>query len=475
MPLATTPLAPEATRPVSQTRTPHAVSHRFPAMRFLCLALLVLASGLASGASAQGGYAYETGTYAITNARIQTVTNGVIESGTVVIRDGRIEAVGAGVQTPADATVLDASGLTVYPGMIDGGTSIGLTEINAVPVTVDSREIGDVIPQVRALTAVNPSSTHIPVTRVGGVTHAMVIPSGGLMPGTAGLIHLVGYSPDQMAAGFEAIVVNFPRSGRRGRFDRRTDDVIKKANEKALETLDEFWAEAVRYAAIDSARTASGARGAMPYAPEAAALLPVLRGSTPLMVEANSAADITAALKWIESKGVRAVLTGVAEGWRVADEIAEAGVPVITGPATGLPTRASDRYSRAYENAGLMHAAGVTVALRSNESENVRNLPFQAGFAAAYGMQHGYTPQDALESVTIVPARIFGLDAEIGSIESGKRASLFVATGDPFEPATQITHLFIEGVRVPIDSRHIRLYDEYLNREPALALPGGTR
>ncbi|OZC02626.1 amidohydrolase [Rubricoccus marinus] len=445
-------------------------------MRLIALAFLVLASGLASGAAAQDpSYRYETGTYAITNARIQTVTNGVIERGTVVIRDGEIEAVGSGVQAPADATVLDASGLTVYPGMIDGGTSIGLTEINSVEVTVDNNEIGDIVPQVKALTAVNPSSTHIPVTRVGGVTHAVVKPSGGAMPGTAALVHLVGYSPAQMDAGFEAVVVNFPRSGRRGRFDRRTDEAIKKANEKAVETIDEFWAEAVRYAAIDSARTASGAREPLPYAPEAAALLPVLRGVTPLMVEANSAADITAALKWIEEKGVRAVLTGAAEGWRVADEIAASGVPVITGPSTGLPTRASDRYSRAYENAGLMHAAGVTVALRSDESENVRNLPFQAGFAAAYGMQHGYTAQDALESVTIIPARIMGLDSQIGSIEVGKRASLFVATGDPFEPATQITHLFIEGVRVPIDSRHIRLYDEYLDREPALSLPGEPR
>lgn len=436
----------------------------------LLLAFLVFASG----ASAQD-YEYQTGTFAITNATIETVTNGTIQNGTVVIRDGVIEAVGAGVTAPSDALVLDASGLTVYPGLIDGGTTIGLTEINAVAVTVDTDEIGDVVPQVKALTAVNPSSTHIPVTRVGGVTHAMVVPRGGLMPGTAALIHLVGYSPAQMDAGFEPVVINFPASGRRGRFDRRTDEAIKKANEKAMETLNDMWDEGVRYAAMDSARTASGARTDLPYAPEAAALLPVLRGEASLMVEANSAADIRAALEWIASKNVDAVLTGAAEGWRVADEIAEAGVPVITGPVTGLPTRASDRYSRAYENAALLHAAGVEVALRSNESENVRNLPFQAGFAAAWGRDHGFTRQDALEAVTIVPARIMGLDDRIGSIEVGKSASLFVATGDPFETATQVMHLFIEGVRVPIDSRHIRLYDEYLNRQPALALPGGSR
>ena len=120
-------------------------------------------------------------------------------------------------------------------------------------------------------------------------------------------------------------------------------------------------------------------------------------------------------------------------------------------------------------------AAGVEVALRTNEAENVRNLPFQAGFAAAYGARHGFTREDALASVTIVPARILGVADRIGSIEVGKRASLFVATGDALEPSTQVTHLFIEGVRVPIDSRHIRLYEEYLDRTPALALPGESR
>ncbi|MEM1056060.1 MAG: amidohydrolase family protein [Bacteroidota bacterium] len=437
---------------------------------FLLLALALL-TGVAS--AQDPAYRYETGTYAITNARIVTVTNGIIENGTVVIRDGAIEAVGADVTAPSDATVLNAEGKAVYPGMIDAGASIGLTEINAVAVTVDTQEIGDVVPQMEALTAINPSSTHFPVTRVEGVTHALTMPQGGLFPGTAALIHFVGYTPDQMFAGSRAIVLNFPRSGRRGRFDRRTDEAIKKATDEAMKKLNEVWDEATAYARIDSARTARGSSDPMPYQPEAAAMLPVVRGEMPLLVEANSASDIRAAMEWIEEKGVRAILTGVSEGWRLADEIAEAGLPVVTGPVTGLPTRGSDRYSRAYENAALLHAAGVTVALRTREAENVRNLPFQAGFAAAYGRPLGFTKEDALAAVTIVPARILGVEDQVGSIEVGKRASLFVADGDPFEPATQITHLFIEGIRVPIDSRHIRLYEEYLNRNPMLDLLGG--
>ena len=142
------------------------------------------------------------------------------------------------------------------------------------------------------------------------------------------------------------------------------------------------------------------------------------------------------------------VLSGVAEGWRVAKEIADAGVPVITGPMLSTPTRASDRYDRPYANAGMMHKAGVKVAIRSNDSENVRNLPFNAGFAAAYGMGK----KAALEAVTIIPAQIFGVDDQIGSLEVGKVANLFVADGDPFEPRTQIKHVFIDGYQIAIDS-----------------------
>ena len=430
---------------------------------------------LASTAAAQDPvYRYDAGPFVIDNVRIETVTNGTIERGRIVIRDGRIEAVGADAPAPADAQTVDGAGLTAYPGLIDGGTSIGLAEIGAVRVTIDTDEIGEVTPQMKALTAVNPSSTHFPVTRVAGVTAALTNPTGGLLPGTSALIHTVGYTPAQMDAGFQGVRLLYPRSGRRGRFDRRTDEAIQKANEKALKALNEAWDAAELYARIDSARTASGSREAMPYQPEAAALLPVLRGDAALLVEANGAADIRSALAWVAERGVpRVVLTGAAEGWRVADAIAEAGVPVVTGPVTGLPTRASDRYTRAYENAALMHRAGVTVALRTNESENVRNLPFQAGFAAAYGMPYGFGRAEALEAVTITPARIFGVDAELGSIEAGKRASLFLADGDPFETATQIRAVWVNGLRVPMDSRQIRLYEEYLDRAPGTTLPGG--
>ena len=440
------------------------------------LTLLALAALAAVPASAQGPqYRARTGTFALTDCRIETVTRGVIERGTVVIADGEIAAVGT-ASAPAGAITVPCDGGTVYPGMIDSGTRLGLQEVGSQDETRDYDELGDVTPQMRALTAFNPSTIHVPITRVSGVLGALSVPEGGLMPGTAGLVTLHGYTPDQLAAGFEGVVLNFPVSGRRGRFDRREQSAIDKATEEAMKKLDEVWEQAVLYARIDSAHAASGS-GEMPYQPEMAALLPVLRGEQVLLVEANAAGDIVKALEWLEDKEIQAVLTGVAEGWRVANRIAAAGLSVITGPVTGLPTRESDRYDRTYRNAALLAQAGVRVALRTEDRmQNYRNLPFHAGFAVAHGQDLGFDRQAALEAVTINPARIFGVDDRLGSIEVGKSATLFIADGDPFEPATTVTAVFIGGAQIPLVSRQTELYQEYLNRDPGFTgLPGGER
>lgn len=422
---------------------------------FTLLAFVLL---IAAQSMAQGNYirTYD-GTFALANARIETVTNGIIENGTVVIRDGRIESVGSAA-APSDAEVIDCSGLTIYPGFIDSGTRLGLQEIGSLPETIDHGEIGSIRPHMQALTAVNPNSVNIPITRVSGVTTVLSYPSGGQMPGTAALINLHGYTPDQMFAGFKGVVLNFPSSARYGSFDRRSDEDIEKQFNEALESLDGVWEQAVLFERIDREGDQSL------YQPEMEALLPVLRGDAPLLIEVNAAKDIEKALEWLDEKEITAVLTGVSEGWRVADKIAEANIPVITGPVLDRPSRSYDRYDAAYRNAAWMHDAGVRVAIRTDEVANVRNLPFHAGFAATYGMGR----EAALEAITIEPARIFGVDDRLGSIEVGKDANLFVADGDPFEPRTQIVDLFIGGYRIPIESRHISLYEEFLDRTPGL-------
>lgn len=421
----------------------------------IALTVLVLA---AQAQNPKGKY----GTFALTNASIQTVTKGVIQNGTVIISNGKITAVGAGVAVPQGAEVIDCKGQWIYPGMIDGGTRLGLVEISAVPRTVDFNEVGDIVPQMKALTTVNPNSALIPVTRVSGVTTVIASPAGGLIPGTAALINLHGYTPDQMYAGFEGIVINFPSTGRRGGFDRRSEDDIKKASEKAMAKLNDAWDKAVQYHKLDSATKGKG----VGYYPELQALVPVVRGEQLLMIEVDASKDITAALKWIKEKKVKkVVLSGVTEGWRVANEIAKAGIPVITGPVQAVPAREYDRYDRAYANAGLMKKAGVKVAIKTANAENVRNLPYHAAYAAAYGLGE----EEALRSITIVPAEIFGVADKLGSIEVGKSATLFISDGDPFETKTNIKHVFIDGWQIPMVSRHTQFYDEFLKRDPGVS------
>ncbi len=429
---------------------------------FFCSLLIPFITGI----NAQQVEKSTFGTVALTNATVETVTNGTLQNATVIIRDGYIQDVGTNVTIPTDAKVIDCKGLTIYPGMVDSGTKVGIQEIGSMSLTQDHDEIGEITPDMDALTAVNPNSVLIPVTRISGVTTVITYPSGGLFPGTGALINLQGYTPEQMYAGFKPMIINFPSSGKRGRWDRRSDEEIKKDGEKAVKKLNDVWERVGTYASIDSSTM-----GKADYNPEMAALVPVYRGEMTAFIEANKSSDILAALKWIKENKIKAVLTGVAEGWRVADSIALASIPVITGPVLGMPSRDTDPYDQAYKNAGLMQKAGVKVALRTDDAENSRNLPFNAGFAAAYGMGK----EEALKAVTIVPAEIFGIADEVGSIERGKKANLFVSTGDPFEPSTAIKHLFINGWNVPIESRQTLLYDEFLNRDPGVtpkAVPG---
>lgn len=399
----------------------------------------------------------------LTGATVHTVTKGILLNTDVLINNGKIAAIGQNLKVDGDERIIDCKGKHVYPGFIDGGTTLGLSEVSSVSLTNDFREIGNFIPHMQALTAVNPNATAIPVTRVNGITSVIAAPKGGTFPGTAALINLHGYTPDQMYAGFKGVVLNFPSSGRRGRWDRRSDEDIEKANKKAKEEINDIWNQLATYARIDSALKAGSTMALKEYMPEYDALLPVYRGEATLLVEVNKDKDIEEAIKWIAEKKIKkAVLTGVDEGWRVADQIAKAKLPVITGPVMSIPGRSYVRYDANYSNAGKMLKAGVKVAIRTDGSENVRNLPFEAGFAATYGMGK----DEALKAITIVPAEIFGVADSYGSIEEGKVANLFVSTGDPFEMKSAIQHLFINGWNVPVESRHTLLYNEFLHRMP---------
>jgi len=400
----------------------------------------------------------EYGLFLLKNGRVETLDKGLINAD-VLIEDGIIKDVSEQISHPG-AVNIDCKGLMIYPGMIDSGTKLGLAEIGAVSLTQDHNELGEFTPHMQALTAVNPNSVNIPVTRVNGITTVLTVPSRGRFPGTASLINLHGYTPAKMDAGFRGMICNFPSTGKRGSRDRRTEAEITKADKKAMKGLNDFYDKAELYHSISSQEGATDI--SLDYNPQLEAMLSVFEREVPLMIEVNKKKDIISALNWIKNKDFKVIFTGVAEGYKVADSLAFYKIPVITGPVLSNPSRSSDKYDIAYANAGIMQKAGVMVALRTNETENVRNLPYNAGFAATYGM--GW--REAFKAITIVPAVIFGVADKYGSIERGKVANIFVADGDPFETKTSILHLFINGWKIPLESRHTLLYNEFLNREP---------
>ncbi|MBK9567787.1 MAG: amidohydrolase family protein [Saprospiraceae bacterium] len=412
--------------------------------------------------SAQQVKKAESGIFLLKNGTIHTVTSGTF-IGDILLKDGIIADIGTNLSEPQHSKVVDCTSKHIYPGMIDGGSRVGLSEVSSISVTNDFSELGDYIPHMKALTAVNPNAVAIPVTRINGVTTVFAKPSGGTFPGTGALIDLFGYSPEQMTTGAEHIVMNFPSTGRRGRWDRRTDDDIKKDADKALKNINDVWESVTQYHKMDSLAKAENQKW-LNNNPQMEALLPVFRGQVPILIEVNSKGDIESALEWVADKKLKVVLTGVSEGWRLADKIAKAKIAVITGPVLAVPGRDNDRYDASYANAGKMSKAGVKVAIRTDGSENTRNLPFNAGFAAAYGLGI----DEALKAVTIYPAEIFGVADKYGSLEKNKVANLFVSTGDPFETKTQIEHLFIKGWKIPMESRHTLLYDEFLERTPGV-------
>ncbi|MBK7808194.1 MAG: amidohydrolase family protein [Saprospiraceae bacterium] len=404
----------------------------------------------------------ENGVFLLKNATLHTVSSSTY-IGDILLKDGIIAEIGKSVSNPPNAKVIDCTGKHIYPGLIDSGSRLGLVEIDAVSLTNDFDEHGDFVPHMKALIAVNPNAVAIPVTRVNGVTTVFAKPDGGTFPGTGALIDLFGYSPEQMTCGSERVIMRFPSTGRRGRWDRRTDEDVKKDAEKALKNINDIWSIAVQYMKMDSASKADNQKWCTNN-PQMMALLPIVKGEQPLFIEVNSKNDIESALEWVSDKKLKAVFTGVAEGWRVADKIAKANIPVITGPILNTPRRDNDRYDASYTNPSKMAKAGIKVALRTDNAENTRNLPFNAAFAAAYGMGI----ENALRSVTLTPAEIFGVADKYGSLDKGKVANIIVADGDPFETKTKIEKLFIRGWSIPLESRQTLLYDEFLQRTPGI-------
>jgi len=413
------------------------------------------------------------GKFALLNCEIHTVSDGVIPSGIVLINGKNIEFVGDNAKITDEYEAIDCKGKRVYPGFIDSYTFLGLVEISAVPVTVDNAELGNFNPQMRAFTAINPTAAAIPVTRVSGVTTVIAAPTSGRIPGKSTLINLSGYSSDSMAVKANAALhmawPSAPGSGGFGGFGgaaaQRTPEQLREAQEQTLREIQDYFDKAAFYNSMMNAYESNPTGKKRPDKDqEMDAMREVVTGKIPVVITVNRENDILDALSWIKKNSqYRFVLASVAEGWRVADKIAEAGVPVLVGPTLSTPTRDYDNYQRPYQNPALLSKAGVKVALMTSGTENVRNLLYNAGYAATYGLG----TEEAVKAITLNPAEIFGVADMIGSIATGKMANLFIADGDPFELTTTVEQVFIAGQKIPMVSRQNQLYLEFIRRDPS--------
>lgn len=386
-------------------------------------------------------------TIAITGATVHTVSSPPIEGATVLVRDGRIVAVGSDVEIPADAERLDARGTVVTPGLIDTGSTLGLTEVGAVDDTRDySLGADDVIRAAfDVMDGINPNSSLIPVNRLLGVTTALTSPSGGLIAGRAAMIDLAGASVGEMAVR--------PRAAMMASFDADDGGGARGgASLRLREVLDDarFWRD--NRAAFDR----GAARNLVASRLDLEALQPVLAGDMPFVVTADRASDIEAVLRIAADYDLDLVIRSGAEAWMVADQLAAAGVPVILRPLTNAPSSFA-RLGARFDNAALLRAAGVPVMLTSFETHRAGDLAWQAGNAVRAGLDWA----DALRSVTLTPATVFGVAGDYGSIEAGKIANLVVWSGDPFELSSRPIHVMIRGAFVPDTSRQRALFERY--------------
>src|ERR1051325_566172 len=409
------------------------------------------------------------GTYAIRNARIFTLSGPEIENGTIVIRDGKIEAVGAGVAVPAGAQEIDARGLSVYPGMMDAGTAVGLQEIAlGVPGGVDMSEVGEMNPNASAINAVNPHSAHVNVTRVNGITSVVSLPRGGLISGQAAVINLDGTTTGEMAVVPQAaLVINFPRAATSdggGFFAPPTDIPITEAlstRDKQIDRLRKLLRDAESYGRAQDAYARDQKLPRPNQSVVLASLVPYVRGERPVIFGADRESEIRAAVRFADEMRLKAIILGGGEAWKAAGLLKERNIPVIVTSVRDLPPLEDDYYDVLYANPAKLQQAGVRFCISSGDNgPEVRDLPYHAGMAAAFGL-----PRDeALKAVTIYPAQIMGVADRLGTIEVGKTANLAITDGDLLDARTHIRYLFINGRQLPLTSRHTELYEQFKDR-----------
>jgi imidazolonepropionase-like amidohydrolase len=445
----------------------------------------------------------ESSVIALVGATVHPVSGPAIPQGVVVVHGGRIAAVGsaAEVEVPAGATRIDVSGKHIYPGLISPLTQIGLDEISSIASARDDSEVGDFNPHVRALTAIHPHSVAIPVLRANGITSALSIFSSGIVQGMGSVVQLTGDTPERMEIESRAaLVIDFPVKPLEGQGGRRPFEAASAGSHldddqfddghwhggtavaepllvappptegtlegERMEKLIALFERALLYSRKASSRDEPTAR----FEPQAhgstdillEAMVPAVTGKVPVFFRVRTEREIRSLFLFLDKfPSVRAVVVGGDQAFRVAAELARRQVAVILENVIAPTSDRDDPVTARWENAGILHAAGVKVAFAVDGVEQTRNLPYHAAKAAAFGLPR----EEALRALTSNTAEILGLGSELGTIETGKRADLIVTTGDPLQIVTQIERAFIGGMEVSLESKHTELYEQFRNRK----------
>jgi imidazolonepropionase-like amidohydrolase len=394
-------------------------------------------------------------TVAITGGKVYPVSGPPIEGGTVIIVNGRITAVGSGIAIPADAQRIDATGKIVTPGLVNSATELGVQEVGygAGPNDETAKGKDNIAAAFTVWDGLNPNSVMFAPARKDGITSFVVLPNGGLVSGQAALLDVVpGTTSDMMIKSPVAMVaeVGDPQSAG---VNSRGELIVK-----LRELLEDTRFFQTHRDAFDRAQTRTFSASRL----DLHAMIPVIEGRLPLLVYVDRAADIDAAMRLAREFNLKLMIGSGAEAWMVADKLAAAHIPVLTGAMNNIPGGFASLGQR-QENAGLLRKAGVSVALIGNagggdeEAFNVRNLKQEAGNAVSYGM----TWDDALRAVTLAPAEIFGVSDRVGSLQPGREGNVVVWSGDPFEFTTRVEHVFVRGREYHDKTRQDMLMERY--------------
>jgi imidazolonepropionase-like amidohydrolase len=410
-------------------------------------------------------------TIAIKGGKLLTITHGVIENGVVVMHNGRITAVGGpGTAIPSAAKIIDATGMTVYPGLIDSETRLGLTEISADRMTNDEVEMSDeIMPHMHVYDAFHAETALIPVTRINGITNAIVAPSSqDTLPGQDSLIQLAGASATEMLTVRDiAMPLNFTGQQRRNQSFEQAKFPFTRMG--MATQLRQAFIDAQEYdqklAAYEKKKSGGSnddkdkekGPGAPPKRDlKLEALLPYLHGKKPVVLAAEQPNDLLTALDLANEFHLKIILNHVTHSASLLDKIAATGLPVIVGPIYEQP-KESERYDAVFSMPAQLAKRGVKIAFASYDAHNVRNLPYAAGYAVGFGLP----PEEALKALTINPAQMWGVDKDLGSLDVGKMGNVVVANGDPLDVKTDVKHVFIQGQEIPLVSKQTELRDQY--------------